>query len=166
MLLSLQLMFKENETIVSGDMAVKHGKYGMLSYRSIVKDHHRTWNLSVASSGNYEVSVVYKMKHSKKDFILKSGSHKVKFDLTGKAAAKQKIELFDGNETHKKTKSKGLASKTQKVGEIQLKKGKNLLELHSGVDNPFVSSIKAFHALDRKYRGLQAEIKQLVLKKI
>ena len=51
--------------------AIKHGKYGKLSYRSIIKDNFRTWDFSVDRTGTYEVELTYATKYDERNFYLK-----------------------------------------------------------------------------------------------
>ena len=63
--------------------ATKHGKYGMVSYRSIVKDDHRTWDFELEETGEYEFEITYKHKYAEKDFIIEVNNQQLQFTLIG-----------------------------------------------------------------------------------
>ncbi len=146
--------------------AIKHGRYGMLSYRSIIKDYHRSWDIEVVEDGVYEVELLYKMKYKSKDFVLKTTSGSLPFTLTGKAPEKELVqELFDGNETQKKEVKTSLTYGKKAIGTMRLYKGKQTIELHSAQDFEFQASFVDYKAQDRKNRGINADIKVIRLKK-
>ncbi|WP_297814951.1 alpha-L-fucosidase [uncultured Polaribacter sp.] len=147
--------------------AIKHGKYGMLSYRSIIKDDHRTWDVEVEESAMYSIEMLYKMKYDFKEFTLETPEQTLNFSLSGKAPEKEIVEeLFDGNETHHEQNISKTAYGKANIGTIQLKKGKQTIVLKSGQSFEFKATLKEFHAQDRKHRGLNADIKVIRLRKI
>jgi len=158
---------KNGTILLKDELATKHGKYGMLSYRSIIKDDIRTWDMFIEDAGTYEVQLIYKMKYEQKDFKIKVGDSSLDFSLSGKAPEKAAVEeLFDGNETYSKVKQlqhKKFGKAT--VGLIKLKKGKQTLLFTSGKEFEFKASLKEFHAQDRSYRGLNTEVKVIKLVK-
>ena len=158
---------KNGTILLKDETAIKHGKYGMLSYRSIIKDETRTWDVFLEDAGTYEVQLIYKMKYKQKDFKIKVGDSSLDFSLSSKAPEKAVVEeLFDGNEKH--TKVKQLQDKKfgkATVGLIKLKKGKQTLLFTSGKEFEFKASLKEFHAQDRSYRGLNTEVKVIRLVK-
>tara|TARA_B110000208_G_scaffold170579_1_gene212251 strand:+ start:64153 stop:66012 length:1860 start_codon:yes stop_codon:yes gene_type:complete len=158
---------KNGTILLKDETAIKHGKYGMLSYRSIIKDDTRTWDVFIEDTGTYEVQLIYKMKYKQKDFKIKVGGSSLDFSLSNKAPEKAVVEeLFDGNEKH--TKVKQLQEKKfgkATVGLIKLKKGKQTLLFTSGKEFEFKASLKEFHAQDRSYRGLNTEVKVIRLVK-
>lgn len=150
----------KNGTIALRDKnAIKHGRYGMKSYRSIIKDYHRTWDISVPEDGAYEVQVIYKMKYDQKDFKLEVGDESLAFTLSGKAPEKPEIEeLMDGNEQLLKDDPLSIIKYGKAtVGTIQLKKGSQTIDFKSGKDFEFKTTIEEFHKQDRKYRGLNID---------
>jgi len=150
---------KKQQLVLRDKDAVKHGKYGMLSYRSIIKDDHRTWGISVEEAGTYEVQVIYKMKYKEKDFVIQVGEEKLVFTLTGKAPEKpEPEELFDGNETTpaKSNKLKGKYGKAT-VGKIVLKKGEQTILFKSKIASEFKTTLAEFRKLNKKYRGLNID---------
>ena len=159
---------KNGTILLKDETAIKHGKYGMLSYRSIIKDDTRTWDFLLEEAGTYEVQLIYRMKYKQKDFKIKVGDSSLDFTLSGKAPEKAVVEeLFDGNETYSKVKQsqhKKFGKAT--VGLIKLKKGKQTLLFTSGKEFEFKASLKEFHAQDRSYRGLNTEVKVIKLVKI
>jgi alpha-L-fucosidase len=136
--------------------AIKHGKYGMKSYRSIIKDDFRSWDIWVPEDGNYEVQIIYKMKYEQKDFMLKSGDRELSFSLFGKAPEKPELEeLMDGNEKdEKKTNLSKLSMGKASAGTIYLNQGKQTIKFTSGKEFEFKTTLVEFHKQDRKYRGL------------
>ena len=158
---------KNGSILLKDETAIKHGKYGMLSYRSIIKDDNRTWDLFVEEAGTYEVQLIYKLKYKQKDFKIKVGDSSLDFTLLGKAPEKAVVEeLFDGNETYsdrEQFQNKKLGKAT--VGLVKLKKGKQTLLFTSGKEFEFKASLKEFHAQDRSYRGLKTEVKVIKLLK-
>ena len=146
--------------------ATKHGRYGMLSYRSIIKDYHRSWDIEVLEDGVYEVELLYKMKYKTKDFRLKTSTGTLPFTLTGKAPEKEVVEeLFDGNETQKKEVKSSLTYGKKAIGSLRLYKGKQTIQLHSAQDFEFQASFVDYKAQDRKNRGINADIKVIRLLK-
>lgn len=159
---------KNGNILLKDEVAIKHGKYGMLSYRSIIKDYTRTWDVFVEEDGIYEVEMIYKMKYKQKDFKIIAGDQQLDFSLLGKAPEKVAIEeLFDGNETQ--TNKTALSNRNfgkSNIGKIKLKKGKQTIEFTSGEEFEFKASLKEFHAQDRSYRGLNTDVKLIKLVKI
>ena len=160
-----------NNIIVLNDAAaIKQGKYGMMSYRSILKDNARTWELEVAEEGLYEVEMIYKMKYAEKDFKIVVADKSLNFMLKGNSKLKsEKVESIDGNEEIKQGKQgpkvKGKWN-TVTIGTISLEKGVQTFNLRSGKEYVFVPTIKEFHKKDRKYKGLNIDVAQIKLKKV
>ena len=69
------------ELLLTNSDATKHGKYGMVSYRSIIKDDHRTWDIELKETGEYEIEITYKHKYAEKDFIIEVNNQHLKFHL-------------------------------------------------------------------------------------
>ena len=83
--------------------AIKHGKYGKLSYRSIIKDNFRTWDFSVEQKGTYEVILTYATKYDEKEFLFEINDQSFNVNLNGNQKKQMaKEQLFDGNETKQK----------------------------------------------------------------
>ncbi|MBL4559947.1 MAG: alpha-L-fucosidase [Labilibaculum sp.] len=159
-----------NNFILNDSAAIKQGKYGMMSYRSILKDDARTWELEVVEEGRYEVEMIYKMKYAEKDFKIEVADKILNFSLKGNAKMKsEKLESIDGNEEIKQgkqgSKIKGKWN-TVTIGTISLKKGIQTFNLRSGKEYVFVATIKEFHKKDRKYKGLNIDVAQIKLKKV
>jgi alpha-L-fucosidase len=160
-----------NKELVLKDAAgIKQGKYGMMSYRSILKDDYRTWNIEVTEDGLYEVEMAYKLKYAKKDFKIEVAGEILTFTLKGNTTLKsEKAQSIDGNEKIKKPKRNKKITGNWKlvtVGKIQLKKGIHTFNLKSGKPYVFVATIKEFHKKDRKYKGLKIDVKKITLKKV
>ena len=145
--------------------AIKHGKYGKLSYRSIIKDNFRTWDFSVEQTGIYEVELTYATKYDEKEFLFEIKDQSIRVNLKGnQKKEKEKEQLFDGNETKQK-KAPFSKFKTVKIGEVQLVNSElNHLVLKSAKDYQFKYSLKEFHAQDRSHRSLGINVKNLVFK--
>ena len=71
------------ELLLTNSDATKHGKYGMVSYRSIIKDDHRTWDIELEETGEYEIEITYKHKYAEKDFIIEVDNQQLQFTLQG-----------------------------------------------------------------------------------
>ena len=156
----------ENGVVNLNDtQAIKHGKYGKLSYRSIIKDNFRTWDFSVDRTGTYEVELTYATKYDEKEFLFEINDQSLKVNLKGnQKKEKEKEQLFDGNETKQK-KAPFSKFKTVKIGEVQLVKSEvNHLVLKSAKDYQFKYTLKEFHAQDRSHRSLGINVKNLVFK--
>lgn len=145
--------------------AIKHGKYGKLSYRSIIKDNFRTWDFSVEQTGTYEVMLTYATKYDEKDFLFEIKDQSIRVNLKGNQKKEKEIEqLFDGNETKQK-KASFSKFKTVKIGEVQLVNSEvNHLILKSAKDYQFKYTLKEFHAQDRSHRSLGINVKNLAFK--
>ena len=159
-----------NEIVLQDKDCIRHGKYGMVSYRSIVKDDNRTWEMNIAEEGEYEIEVTYKMKYAAKDFKIEVGQEVLDFSLIGNSQIKsEKVESIDGNEEIKKSKTntriKGNWNKAA-IGSVYLTKGNHTFCLKSGKPYIFVASLKEFHKKDRKYRGLNIDVDKIRLKKV
>ena len=155
----------ENGVVNLNDtQAIKHGKYGKLSYRSIIKDNFRTWDFSVEQKGTYEVELTYATKYDEKEFLFEINDQSFKVNLKGnQKKEKEKEQLFDGNETKQK-KASFSKFKTVKIGEVQLLNSEvNHLVLKSAKDYQFKYTLKEFHAQDRSHRSLGINVKNLVL---
>ena len=159
-----------NKIILKDEDGIKQGKYGMVSYRSILKDDYRTWDIEVSEDGEYEIEMIYKMKYASKDFKIEVADEILNFSLKGNSKIKsEKVKSIDGNEEIKQSnhssKIKGKWN-TVTIGTISLKKGVQALNLRSGKEYIFVTTIEEFHKKDKKYKGLNIEVDQIKLKKL
>ncbi|MCP4310299.1 MAG: hypothetical protein GY790_03465 [Bacteroidetes bacterium] len=137
---------------------IKHGKYGKVSYRSILKDSYRTVTIEIPEPGKYELQLDYKMKHDQKRFILSAGDQAISFDLYNhKSAENQKARYqFDGNEAleMEKDKSKN-GGFTLMAGMMEFEEaGKYELLLEQGETFEFKPTLEEFNKQDRKYMSL------------
>jgi len=158
---------ENNQLILKDKDGIKQGKYGMMSYRSILKDDHRIWDMEVLEDGEYEVEMTYKMKYAQKDFKIEVGDAVLEFTLKGNSNIKsEKVQSIDGNENFKKdnkeSKLKG-RWKLETLGTLYLKKGVHTFKLKSGKDYVFVPTIAEFHKKDRSYKGLNLDLDQIKL---
>ncbi|MCK4920242.1 MAG: alpha-L-fucosidase [Bacteroidales bacterium] len=159
---------ENNEIIVEGASATKHGKYGRESYRSILKDYYRSWNIFVAEPGEYKLSMTYKMKYDEKDFKVELAGQSLAFKLLGNGMKKEGIEMLDGNELAKEIKT-DLNGKMKKVeiGVVFLTEtGPFILSLKQGQNFEFKSTSKEFNLQDQKYRSMNIEVGMLVLERL
>lgn len=156
---------KEGVVNLNDSQAIKHGKYGKLSYRSIIKDNFRTWDFSVDQTGTYEIMLTYATKYEEKEFLFEIKNQSFKVNLKGNQKKEnEKEQLFDGNETKQKKPSFS-KFKTVKIGEVQMVNSElNHLVLKSAKDYQFKYSLKEFHAQDRSNRSLGINVKDLVFK--
>ena len=156
------------ELLLTHSDATKHGKYGMVSYRSIVKDDHRTWDIELEETGEYEIEITYKHKYAEKDFIIEVNNQQLQFTLIGSSKLHpKKPQSIDGNEDLKGEKDNKIKGKwnTTVIGAIHLVKGQQVVTLKSGREYVFVSSMNEFRSKDRRYRGLNVEVKSIMLTK-
>ena len=150
---------KKGNVILRDNAAIKHGKYGMKSYRSIIKDYYRTWDISLEEDVTYEMQIIYRMKYDQKDFKIKVGDQELAFTLSGKAPEKPEVEeLFDGNETaHTDDSKSSLKYGKAIIGDVTLKEGIHTVVFSSGKEFEFKTTLEEFHKQDRKYRGLNID---------
>ncbi|QZT37512.1 alpha-L-fucosidase [Halosquirtibacter xylanolyticus] len=156
-----------NVILLEGSDAICYGKYGKESYRSILKDFSRSWDIDVKKPGSYRIEITYKMKFQNKKFLFAVGEEKYPFMLFGSGKGKAKLDMIDGNE-EVKSKSKGHKQskgfKTQSIGTIKLRaKGRNTLYLNQGEDFPFVTTIVEFKKQNPKYKTMNIDIKTIKL---
>ncbi len=157
------------ELLLTHSDATKHGKYGMVSYRSIVKDDHRTWDIELEETGEYEIEITYRHKYAEKDFIIEVDNQQLQFTLIGKSKLHpENKQSIDGNEELKEEKDNKIKGKwnTTVLGVIHLVKGQQVVTLKSGREYIFVPSMNEFRSKDRKYRGLNVDVKNIRLTKI
>jgi alpha-L-fucosidase len=156
------------ELLLTNSDAAKHGKYGMVSYRSIIKDDHRTWDIELEETGEYEIEITYKHKYAEKDFIIEVDNQQLQFTLIGSSKLHPKIpQSIYGNEELKVEKDNKIKGKwnTTVLGAIHLVKGQHVVTLKSGREYVFVPSMDEFRSKDRRYRGLNVEVKSIRLTK-
>jgi hypothetical protein len=140
----------------------------MVSYRSIIKDDHRTWDIELEETGEYKIEITYKHKYAEKDFIIEVDNQQLQFTLTGSSKLHpKKPQNIDGNEDLKREKNNKIKDKwnTTVLGSIHLVKGQQVVTLKSGREYVFVPSMNEFRSKDRRYRGLNVEVKSIRLTK-
>ncbi|MFR9651635.1 MAG: alpha-L-fucosidase [Rikenellaceae bacterium] len=126
----------DNSFLLSGDSAINHGKYGRESYRSILRDYYRSWDIDVVEPGLYEVVIIYSMRYDEKDFAIDIvGGSRLPFTLSGAGNEVAKAISIDGNETTTEAKPKAKKGQIQRVevGAIELdKRGRTTIQLVQG----------------------------------
>ena len=140
----------------------------MVSYRSIIKDDHRTWDIELEETGEYEIEITYKHKYAEKDFIIEVDNQQLQFTLIGSSKLHpKKPQSIDDNEELNGEKDNKIKGKwnTTVLGSIDLVKGQQVVTLKSGREYVFVPSMNEFRSKDRRYRGLNVEVKSIRLKK-
>lgn len=155
----------ENLIVIKGNDAISHGKYGRESYRSILRDYYRTWDIYVPTPGKYQVKIKYHMKYDQKDFIISNSSSAIAFNLMGDNTAKAKKEALDGNESVKRklNTSKGRLFE-EVLGEITFtKSGRETLKMLQGQEFDFKTTVEEFNKQDRKYIKMDIEIESIIL---
>ncbi|MBK1876035.1 alpha-L-fucosidase [Pelagicoccus mobilis] len=158
---------KVNGTLVlKGEEAIHHGKYGRESYRSILADYYRTWDVGSLAAGTYDVSLVYKLKAKEKDFMLEVAGGELSFSLKGKA---DKVESFimDGNEEISEL-ADDASGKWQRatIGTINvLESGNATVTLRQGQEFEFKATLDEFKKQDTTYRSMKLDVKALVFSK-
>ena len=154
------------ELLLANSDATKHGKYGMVSYRSIIKDYLRTWDIELEETGEYEIEITYWHKYPEKDFIIEVDNQQIQFTLIGNSKLQsEKPQTTDGIEELKKGKDIEAERKwnTISIGALNLFKGFQVVTLKSGRDYIFAPTLKDFLSKDRRYRGLNVEVKSIRL---
>jgi alpha-L-fucosidase len=120
---------------------IKHGKYGKVSYRSILKDAYRTVNIEVPEPGKYRLNLSYKMNHDQKRFILSAGNQAISFDLSNSKDAMSGIMEFE-------------------------EAGKYELLLEQGETFEFKPTLEEFNKQDRKYMSLGITMESLTFEPV
>ncbi|TLX74344.1 hypothetical protein E9993_12705 [Labilibacter sediminis] len=160
---------KQNEQgdfSVSGNNAIKHGKYGRESYRSILKDYYRSWLLNFTEKGIYDVYITYDMKYDEKDFILEIAGNKIDFTLTGDGSVKAVSTIIDGNEEIQNPLNSTKVGKYNRVsiGQININKPlKTSLYLKQGQEFEFKATTVEYKKQDPKYRSMNINIQSIEL---
>ena len=152
-----------------GQEALSHEKYGRESYRSILKDYYRTWDIDVKLPGNYKVTLYYNMKLDNKKFTLGvEGQSPLCFELEGNNTAVSKVELIDGNEKqavqrqvqdHPYRKCRKLT-----LGKLALlRKGRTTVKMGPGIEFVMKATTVEYKQQDPKYKSMNISIDRIVL---
>lgn len=158
---------KNGNIVLSNELVINHGKYGRESYRSILKDYFRSWDVVVTTAGDYDVSIDYQMKYDSKDFIVETATQKLPFTLSGAGQKSEKAEIIDGNEQKGNTQKKNNSKyNTASVGTIHLEAGRNTIYLKQGQNFEFRTTMVDFKNQDHKYRGMNINVAKMVLKSV
>jgi alpha-L-fucosidase len=155
---------KDGTLVLKGSDAIHHGKYGRESYRSILADYYRTWDVGALDAGTYDVSLIYKLRARQKDFRLEVGGGALAFSIKGKAG-KEEPFIMDGNEQVADV-VKGAGGDWQKVtvGTVEvLKPGNQVLTLRQGQEFEFKATLDEFKKQNSDYRSMKLDVKALVL---
>lgn len=157
---------KSNQLLLQANQAIKNGKYGKDSYRSILKDYSRQWDIEVPVTGKYQVEIQYKLKYDQKDFIIETKDDILKFTLQGDSKGKAKAKIIDGNESVKKNikKKTKLQDRTLVVGVLNLKKSeRTCIKIGQGKEFLFTTTTAEFKKQDQKYRSMNIDIESIKL---
>jgi alpha-L-fucosidase len=155
---------KNGTLVLKGSDAIHHGKYGRESYRSILADYYRTWDIGGLEAGIYDVSLVYKLRAKEKDFKLDVGGGSLGFTIKGKADKAESF-IMDGNEEVSDV-VKGAGGDWQKVtvGTIEVSQpGNQTLTLRQGQEFEFKATIDEFKKQNADYRSMKLDVKALML---
>lgn len=150
--------------LLRGSDAVHHGKYGRESYRSILPDYYRTWEIGALEAGTYDVSLVYQLRAKVKDFTLELGGQSLDFTIKGKADETESF-IMDGNEEIPELKQTA-TGKWQRVtvGQITVSNSvPQTLTLRQGQEFEFHATLDAFKQQDPTYRAMKLDVKALLL---
>jgi len=120
---------------------IKHGKYGKVSYRSILKDSYRTVSIDIPEPGKYSLNMSYRMKHDQKRFILSAGDQAISFDLYNNKTGMSSMMEFE------------------EAGQYEL-----LLE--QGETFEFKPTLEEFNKQDRKYMSLGITLESLTFEAV
>jgi len=126
--------------IVENDW-IKHGKYGKVSYRSILKDSYRTVSINIPEPGKYSLNMSYRMKHDQKRFILSAGDQAISFDLYNNKTGMSSMMEFE-------------------------EAGKYELLLEQGETFEFKPTLEEFNKQDRKYMSLGITLESLTFEAV
>lgn len=159
---------KNGNIILSNDLVINHGKYGRESYRSILKDYYRSWDVVIDKPGEYELTLNYNMKYDSKDFVLEADGKELKFTLRGAGIKQEKAEIIDGNEqSAKKQQNRFSGNKNTTIGTICFDKtGLQTIYLKQGREFEFMTTMVDFKNQDHKYRGMNIDLEKVVLKPV
>ncbi len=158
---------KKNGTLVlKGDTAIHHGKYGRESYRSILADYYRTWDVAALKAGAYDVSLVYKLRAKQKDFKLEVSGAALDFTLKGKAGKEESFIMDGKEEVSDMVRDAGGDWQKVTVGTIEVPtSGNTTLTLRQGKEFEFHATLEEFKKQDTNYRSMKLDIKALMLSK-
>ncbi len=149
---------------LKGNQAVKLGKYGKESYRSMLKDFSRLWYVDVPQPGSYKAVITYNMKYDNKDFILSTPSSQTKFNLLGSGQQVKALKAFDGNENHQAQEQVERQMHKSFIGTVSFnKKGIQPITLSHGQSFELKASSKDFKAQDARYRRMNIDIESIKL---
>jgi alpha-L-fucosidase len=154
------------EIVLTNNLVLNHGKYGRESYRSILKDYYRSWDVVIDKVGEYDVLLNYKMKYDQKDFMLEVNEQQLRFTLKGAGQKREKAEIIDGNEKSIKKKQNRLSgTKMANIGTVSFEKtGRQTIYLKQGQEFEFMTTMVDFKNQDHKYRGMNIDLQSIVLK--
>ena len=124
-----------------GSKAVRHGKVGRESYRSLLKDFYRSWTLDIPAPARYMVEISYRLPYEEKDFIV-AGS-----------ADEQAVSL-QGSDDWTTATFGPLAFDAPGIQDVFMRQGR-----------PFELKARSadFHAQDPKYRAMKLDIRAIRL---
>ena len=160
------------DIVLPGSAAQKHERYGKMSYRSILRDYSRSWDVDILEAGSYAVTITYKMKLADKDFKLQAGNGQpLLFNLKGDASLTAKSELIDGNETAKKPTGEKVFNRTQErtaeAGILDIPQtGRTTIWMKPGQDFKMYATTAEDKAQDQRYKNMNIDIKSITLRKI
>ncbi len=160
---------KDGTITLKGGEAIRHGKYGRESYRSILKDYYRTWDIEANQTGKYEATITYSMRYKDKDFKLcVDDLNCLDFTLYGAGSEKAKAEAIDGNEVMSKEKKKKESKYiSATLGIVDLKAGvRQTIYLRQGQNFEMHATTADFMDQDHRYRAMNIDIKNITLRKI
>ena len=124
-----------------GDVAIRHGKVGRESYRSLLKDFYRSWTLEIPAPAKYIVEISYRLPYEEKDFIVASSSDE------------QAVSLQGGDDWTTVTFGP-LAFDEPGIQDVFMRQGRSFELKARSAD---------FHAQDPKYRSMKLDIRAIRL---
>ncbi|MCK4748253.1 MAG: alpha-L-fucosidase, partial [Bacteroidales bacterium] len=153
------------EVIIGNNDWIKHGKYGKVSYRSILKDSYRTVNIEIPRAGRYNVRAMYRMAYPQKRFILSAGDQVLSFELYNDRSGyhEKGEELFDGIESSKHKEGKAANGAIScLLGTMEfVEAGSYELMFDQGEVFEFKPTLEEFNRQDRKYMSMNIVLELL-----
>ena len=163
-------LIPEPTIIIPGELALKQEKYGKVSYRSILRDYSRKWDIDVPETGRYAVSICYDMKIDEKEFKLSTDSgSSLHFVLTGDGSRSIRQQIIDGNENPSGPKADRTAAKgrTVEAGFIEFDHtGRTSIILGPGKEFKMCATSAEDKLQDQRYRGMNINITSITLTKV
>jgi len=150
--------------VLTGNEAIRHGKYGRESYRSMLRDFYRSWKVELPAAGRYTAEIVYRMGYDEKHFVLKSDRGGLSFLLEGNGKRRETVSSLDGNERPVKSTAVPGGLRHASLGVLSFDRaGIQDLVLQQGKPFELLPRSADFNRQDQKYRSMNIEVERITL---